>query len=69
MSEYEFETANAVEGVFTGRPLEYRKAVCRQAAGWRYAGWIPTAQTKGVMTAIDLVFEQETGERDEAGAD
>ena len=60
MLEYEFEAVAADKGFFVGKTMDHRDAILRRAAaGWRYAGWIPSKQLNGGIMEIDLIFERE----------
>ena len=70
MLEYEFEKIRVTKGFFVGKSEEHREMILRYAAkGWRYAGWIPASQANGEILEIDLVFQREREEPNEAGED
>lgn len=63
MLEYAFESIPSSKGLIVGKTKGHREIIARRAAeGWRYAGFIPTEQTNGYVTMIDLVFERERPE-------
>ena len=64
MLEYEFEKIYG-GGFFASQLSGHQEMIRRRAAaGWRYAGCIPTEQTShGAITELELIFERETGGR------
>ena len=62
--EYEYIHIKIGKMMWSNSSLEtedYREVIDRRARdGWRYAGFIPTAQMgAGVITEIGLIFEKE----------
>lgn len=60
MKQYEFVHLNINWGLGSGSEEHRRIIADFAAAGWRYAGFIPTDITNyGRINAIDLVFEKD----------
>ncbi len=61
MYTYEYEKVFVKGGLVMNRTVDHQEIINNRARdGWRYVGFIPTAQSgQGAIGEMDLVFEKE----------